>query len=172
LKKIFLIGLPGSGKSTIGKLLAKKIGLAYTDLDEVIASEMNQRISDIFADCGEPYFRELEKNQLYLQIASQKPQVISCGGGTPCFFDNMLKMNSNGITIFLDVSAIALVQRIQDNEDRPLLKNENLLDKLTRLRADRMEYYSQAQIITDGHNTPIEQVDHLIKILEDNTYSK
>ncbi|MEM8967400.1 MAG: shikimate kinase, partial [Bacteroidota bacterium] len=100
--KLFLVGLPGSGKSTLGKQLAEKLDLPFIDLDDIIEAEARQPIRKIFARQGEDYFRRLEQKTLLDTISQNSDFVMATGGGATCFFDNMQKMNDAGTTIFVD----------------------------------------------------------------------
>ncbi len=99
MKRVFLIGYMGAGKTTLGKALSKKSGLTFIDLDWYIEERYHKTIQQIFADHGEEGFREIEKNMLH-EVSEFEDVIISTGGGTPCFFDNMDYMNSVGETVF------------------------------------------------------------------------
>src|SRR5688572_1061429 len=107
--KLFLVGLPGSGKSTIGKQLSNLLNLPLVDTDDLIIQKEKSTIEEIFKYHGENYFRELEKKTLHELIASDK-LIISTGGGLPCFFDNMEVINKNGISIYLNVSPESITE--------------------------------------------------------------
>ncbi len=148
--KIFLIGYMGSGKSHTGKELAKLLNLQFIDLDQLIETEENKTISEIFETKSEKYFRILEK--YYLETTHKiKDAVIACGGGTPCFYENMSWMNENGMTIYLRTQPTVLVERLlPEIEKRPLLKGKSekqLIDYISDKLEDRSEWYEQAQII-------------------------
>ncbi len=151
--RIFLIGFMGSGKTSIGEKIAKKLNLQFIDIDDVIEKEQGLQISDIFAKKGEDYFRSLEKNALN-RIIEKENVVIATGGGTPCFFDNMELMNKNGITVYLKLPAVDLFNRLENSQtDRPLLKGlnkEKLLAKIVELLNKREKFYMQAQHTIDG----------------------
>ena len=147
MKNIFLIGLPASGKSTFGKSIADALNLNHVDLDQVIEANTNKSISTIFKLYGEKYFREIERDTLSELFDRSNTYIISCGGGTPCFYDNMSRMNAVGLTIFLDIAVAVIVKRVVQNHDRPLLKEKNLEKTIIRLRSERIKYYQQANII-------------------------
>ena len=126
MKNIFLIGLPASGKSTFGKSIANALSLNHVDLDQVIEGNTNKSISTIFKLYGEKYFREIERDALHELLDRSNTYIISCGGGTPCFYDNMNRMNAVGLTIFLDIPVAVIVKRAIDNDGRPILKEKNL----------------------------------------------
>ena len=124
MKPIFLIGLPGSGKSTFGKSLASALNLNHVDLDQLIESKNNKSINALFEIHGEAYFREIERNALQELLDKSSTDILSCGGGTPCFYDNMSRMNAAGLTVFLDIPVATIVKRVATNHDRPLLKKQ------------------------------------------------
>jgi len=122
---IFLIGFMGSGKSTVGKKLAKIMSYRFIDLDEEVEKQELATISEIFESKGENYFRTIEQKILKQQFTKQN-LIVSCGGGTPCFFNNMELMNQAGCTIYLQLNSQALLNRLTvAKTKRPLLKNMN-----------------------------------------------
>jgi shikimate kinase len=150
-KRYFLVGMPASGKSSVGRLLAKQLRLKFDDLDDIIVEKQGMPITDIFESKGEPYFRELEKDCLYKYIEREDNYILATGGGAPCFFDNMKLMNEHGITIFLDVKIEDLYQKllIKGTHKRPLLKGKSP-QKLRQELFDKYEYrktfYNQSRI--------------------------
>jgi shikimate kinase len=153
--KIFLIGLPGSGKTTIAKQLAKQLPLPYMDLDQEIEKAEMKPISQIFKEKKEDYFRKIESQLLKDWCASDFDFVMATGGGAPCFFDNMKHMNEAGVTIFLDVPTMEIARRVANSkgEERPLLKSngiDGLKDQIEFLRSNRINVYKQAQKIFTG----------------------
>jgi shikimate kinase len=158
MKPIFLIGLPGSGKSTFGKSLASELNLNHVDLDQLIESKNNKSIDALFEIHGEAYFREIERNTLQELLEKSSSDILSCGGGTPCFYDNMSRMNAAGLTVFLDIPVATIVKRVAINHNRPLLKNKNLKKTITQMRIERIQYYNQAQIIFSEPGNQAKQV--------------
>ena len=158
MKPIFLIGLPGSGKSTFGKSLASVLNLNHVDLDQLIESKNNKSINALFEIHGEAYFREIERNALQELLDKSSTDILSCGGGTPCFYDNMSRMNAAGLTVFLDIPVATIVKRVATNHDRPLLKKKNLEKTITQMRVERIQYYNQAQIIFSEPGNQAKQV--------------
>ncbi len=119
--RIFLVGYMGSGKSLMGAALAKELGVSFFDLDKTIEKKAGKDVTAIFAAEGEKHFRELEKQAL-AELLEEDDCVIACGGGTPCFFDNMEKMNAAGVVIYLKMSVDHLAERLEaDKDSRPLL---------------------------------------------------
>ena len=128
---IFLVGYMGCGKSTLGKKLAINLNYDFIDLDNYIEEQEGRTIKEIFADDGEDYFRKLERVYLHRVIDTENV-VISSGGGTPCFFDNMDQMNEYGLTVYINMHPKALIPRLKLSElYRPLIdgmEGEVLLD--------------------------------------------
>ena len=145
--KVFLIGYMGSGKSTIGKKLAEKLKLNFIDLDGFIETESRKTISEIFESEGEEKFRSLEQKYL-AEIIKKDNAVISLGGGTPCFHDNMELINKNGISVYIEMSVDTLVKRlIKARKKRPLIQGMNEVDLKKFVEANlerRLPYYTQA----------------------------
>lgn len=146
--RIFLIGFMGSGKSYTGKRLAKALKYPFIDLDEWIETKNQQKISEIFAEKGEAAFRLVEQAALK-EMLSYTKVVISCGGGTPCFFDNLDWMKQNGLTIYLKTPVEILVNRLENEKaHRPLLqKMENLSQFIETKLKEREPFYCNASII-------------------------
>jgi shikimate kinase len=147
MKKIFLLGYMGSGKTTIGKRLAKKLNMQFIDMDVFIENRYRKTISEIFAGKGETKFREMEKTVLH-EVAQFENVVISTGGGTPCFFDNMAVMNESGLTIYLKASVDELAGRLSISKDkRPLVKDKKTEELKTFISGNlekREPFYQQA----------------------------
>ncbi|MCK5700505.1 MAG: shikimate kinase [Cyclobacteriaceae bacterium] len=174
--KYFLLGMPASGKSTIGKAIARQFNLKFIDLDEVIVEKEGVAITEIFKTKGEDYFRELERKCLLNQIKLKDSFVLATGGGAPCFFDNMALMNKNGITIFLNVSVDDLFNKLskKGTQKRPLLtnlSNDDLYLELENKLNDRKKYYEQSIICLDQNlndiNERVNQVIFAIKALKE-----
>ncbi len=148
--RIFLIGFMGSGKSHVGRQLAASTGMDFVDMDAWIETTHQRSISQIFKQDGEVAFRKIERDALF-STAQHENAVIACGGGTPCFFDNMDWMNLHGITIYLQTPVSILVQRLNPEKvHRPLIKNLNDEDLQTFIRAklaEREPFYLRASVI-------------------------
>ncbi len=174
MQKIFLIGYMGSGKTTIGKSLAQKLNLQFVDLDLFIENRYRKKINDIFAERGETVFRELERKTLQ-EVAQFENVVVSTGGGTPCFFDNIELMNRLGHTIYLQVPIDELAARLELCKlNRPLVKDKNLTEIkefVTQSLSKREAYYNRASFIFNAENLVTQQdidtiVDNLIFYME------
>ncbi|MBK8043024.1 MAG: shikimate kinase [Haliscomenobacter sp.] len=150
--RIYLVGFMGSGKTHSGKALALAIGYAFADLDDLIVQAAGCSIPALFASKGEPFFRALEKEVLEQTIQLDR-YVIACGGGTPCFFDNMQWINAQGISMYLKASADLLVARLLPEQNhRPVLQQAGPLGLEAFVRqklAERQRFYEQARWIYD-----------------------
>jgi len=154
MNRIFLIGYMGSGKTTVGQLLATQLGYSFIDMDNHIEGKLFKSVSQIFAELGEDQFRLLEKQCLH-EVAEFDQVVISTGGGVPCFFDNMKYMNKQGVTVYLKLSSADLAERLEQSHanKRPLLANrkgEELLHFISEELAKREPFYSQAAFSVSG----------------------
>ena len=153
MTRIFLIGYMGAGKTTLGKAFARAMGLAFVDLDWYIEERYHKTVRQIFEERGEDGFRELEKRMLH-ETGEFENVVISVGGGTPCFFDNMEYMNSVGETVFLDVDVKVLFRRLKvAKQQRPLLANktdEELMTFIVEALQKRLPFYSKAKYVFNG----------------------
>lgn len=153
MKPIFLIGYMGSGKTTLGKALSNRLGIQFIDLDIYIEGRFMQTVRQLFIERGEEGFRKIERNMLH-EIAEIDNVIIACGGGTPCYSDNMEYMNRKGQTIFLQTSLQRLYTRLARNrEKRPLIMHLNdheLYEFIAKNITDRLPYYSKAQHIFCG----------------------
>lgn len=152
MQRIFLIGYMGAGKTSVGVILAKKLGLAFIDLDHFIEKRYSRTVSRLFAERGEEEFRKIEAKVLD-EIADFEDVVISTGGGAPCFHDNMRRMNEAGTSIYLKTAPGLLAKRLNAcKHSRPLIKNktnEELKRFVEESLAKREPYYSLAQIVLD-----------------------
>ena len=150
-KGIFLVGLASSGKSTLGKELAQKLGYKFIDLDHLIEQREAKSIPDIFTHNGEGQFRIWEHEALMEVVAAEDTFVMATGGGAPCFHFNMDTMNRHGITVFFDVTPGELAIRLMDAglEHRPMFKSydhQDLIQEIREMKEKREVFYNQAQI--------------------------
>ena len=173
MKRVFLIGYMGSGKTTLGKAYSAATGLQFVDLDWYIEERMHKSISDLFAERGEDGFRLLEQKMLH-EAGEFENVLIACGGGTPCFFDNMEVMNASGTTVYLKVSVEELAKRLElCKHTRPVLKGrsgEELRAFIAESLEKRNPFYTKASITFDAEKMLTESDVHdisnaLMKIL-------
>lgn len=164
--RIFLIGFMGSGKTTWGKKLGELLHLKFIDLDQAIEERTNMDINGIFQNKGESYFRKIEAVCLR-ELAMEDNLIIACGGGTPCFHDNISSMNALGVTIWLNTPKKVIVSRLlEEAEHRPLVRNldpEQLNEFIEDKLEERMQYYGQAQVIVDTTVKTPEELYHQLK---------
>ncbi len=154
--KFFVIGFMGAGKTTLGKYAARSNDLHFLDLDEYIEQKLGQDVRTVFREKGEDFFRQIERKSLEEVCAIDGlDMLVSCGGGTPCFFDNMDLMNRSGHTIYLDMSAARLTERLRNAKDkRPLLNSidGDLQIFVHKKLMERAAFYMQAQTIISEEN--------------------
>ncbi len=166
--KIFLIGFMGSGKTHWGKILSRQLNLPYFDLDEVIVTSEKMSVQQIFHDKGEEYFRLKEQEVLEALAEDHDDVIISTGGGTPCFFNNIDFMRQQGKVIWLNTAVDTLLQRLlRQKQTRPLIKNisdSELKAFIIKKLQDRKMYYEQAHVML--HEESI-TADSLLKSIKD-----
>ncbi|MHA4810590.1 shikimate kinase [Flavitalea flava] len=164
--KIFLIGFMGSGKTYWGNLLSAKLHLPFRDLDSVIIEREKKSVSQIFAEKGEEYFRYQEKEVLEGLVEEQESFILSCGGGTPCFFNNIEFMKKNGKVIWLNTSIDVLKERlVKEKMTRPLIRDINdddLRKYISRKLSERKLYYEKAHLMVNEESISLEQLIHLL----------
>jgi len=154
--------MPGSGKSSWGKKLAKALQYSFVDLDELIEQNEQQSIEEIFTEKGEDYFRDLEHKYL-LKTIVMNHLVISCGGGTPCYNNNMNLINENGISFYLNGTIGLLVDRVLNSKrQRPMflgLEKDKIEKKMEELLLIRNPFFEQAHY---SFNIPQETVQSFV----------
>ena len=174
MTRIILIGYMGAGKTTIGKALAKALGVTFYDLDWYIETRMRRTVKQIFDAEGEDGFRRIEYNMLH-EVAEFENVVISCGGGTPCFFDNIDYMNRQGKVVYLKASPEVLYEHLKMGKSvRPPLLNktpEQVREFIVEQLAHREQFYSKADYtldinLLDNHDKINITVDKLQKLIE------
>ena len=161
--KVYLIGFMGCGKSTVAKKLASRLSYRYVDLDALIEQGEHQSVRELFSEYGEHAFRELEYRYLR-KLEEQDHMIVSTGGGTPCYHNNMEYMKSQGVTVYLKMSPQQLFSRLKGNKgERPLLKDktdDDLLPFIVQKLREREPYYEKAHLAVSGF-------DLNIRLLED-----
>ncbi|MBI1975921.1 MAG: shikimate kinase [Candidatus Omnitrophica bacterium] len=171
--KIILVGFMGSGKSAVGRELAKRLGVRFVDIDELIVKREGRSIAKVFAEAGEPYFRKIEK-QITLEVCQrQDPCVIATGGGTLMDPDSRAALKRAGtLLVWLKVSPQKALERTKDHPVRPLLKEADPLNKIASLLAVREPVYAQADLAVDTDHQSVEQViQEILAFIEKNKKS-
>ena len=163
---IFLVGMMGSGKTTVGQMLANELSLPFFDTDEILSSIEDRSIPEIFSQNGEEYFRSLERELIENWKISDG--IVATGGGLPCFNDLMEKLNEKGKTIFLATSAVHITDRISQDMNRPLVAGKTpsqvkrAINDLLKLRK---EFYSKAKIKVKTDLGPEDTMKRIIRKL-------
>ena len=164
MKKFFLLGMPGSGKSTMAKYISSVTKLKFMDLDDEIEKKENRSINEIFNHENENYFRNKESEILKTIIEKENHFVLSTGGGTPCFKNNLELINENGISIFLNTSIDILIERIKRKDKRPLFKKGNTEEIVKKMFEDRIKFYSMSKYSIKNNNR-----EKVLSIINSNT---
>ena len=168
----YLVGMPSCGKSTLGKILANNFNFDFIDLDTEIEKSEKCTISEIFEQKGEDYFRIIEKNRLTETFAISKDTIISCGGGIPCFYDNIDAINCFGISIYIKTSPEILFKRLSESKNgitnRPLINQDTELLELLRTKTlNREKFYNKSKFTVNTDNSAIhESVEELMTIIK------
>lgn len=166
--KIFLTGMPGSGKSTIAKIFADRYNFVFLDTDELIEKNTGMKISEIFKIKGEKTFREYER-KLLDKLFEKENIIVATGGGFPCYFDNMQRINDLGFTVFLKVSVEILAKRLKDDKCRPQLSGlteTELIAQLDKTLRERKKYYEKAKFIINAGKLPEELAELIFSYLQ------
>lgn len=169
MTRIIIIGYMGAGKTTIGRHLARALQVEFFDLDWYVEDRFRMKIPEIFAKRGEEGFRELERNMLH-EVAEFEDVVISCGGGTPCFYDNMAYMNQQAETVYLKATPEVLREHLLMGKSvRPLIQGktpDELRDYIRTSLQERAPYYEQAKHVVDIdviHTR--QQIEHYVELI-------
>jgi shikimate kinase len=177
MQRIYLIGYMGAGKTTLGRALAEVMGLQFVDLDDFIEHRFHKTIREIFVDSGEAGFRDIERN-LLREVSTFEDVIISLGGGTPCFFDNMEVVKRTGKSVYLKpTEEVLLFRLVKGKRKRPLLADKDEAGILQTIREQlvlREPFYAQADITFDASRlenkanirTSAEQLAHLLAELQ------
>ena len=171
--RVILFGFMGSGKSTYGRKLAKKLNYDFIDLDHYIESKEKQSIKHIFHTQGEDHFRKIEHNTLQ-EILEEDNYVLATGGGTPCFHNNIRLMNSKGLTIYLKLDIKTLVSRLLNTKiNRPLIwgkSEKELTDYIKKTLKKRKKYYKKAHLIVNAKDIDLEALKRKIESKKNKSY--
>ena len=152
MKNIFLIGFMGSGKSTIAFHLSKNYGMEIVEMDQVIVEREGMSISDIFAEKGENYFRDLE-TRLLIELQDAQEKVVSCGGGVVLREYNVAEMKKSGVIVLLMAEPETILERVKEDDERPLLrgnKNISFISDMMKKRYPKYESAADLIVHTDG----------------------
>lgn len=164
---IALIGFMGSGKTTVGRLLAVRLGMKFIDLDDVIKDKLGMEITEIFSNYGEKYFRDVESQVVKEVFTGVDNSVIACGGGVVLKDDNVRIINQNSVVVYLRISPYEAYSRLLSCRDRPLLNVSNRLEVINQLMRVREPLYLRtAHIVVDvDGRTPEDIVEEIIRTL-------
>jgi shikimate kinase len=159
---VYLVGMPGAGKTVVGRELAGRLGVPFIDLDAEIEKAQDAKVSDIFRQQGEAAFRAMEAAEL-VDASSHDPAVVACGGGVVLEPANRITLRNTGITVFLSVPIAQLRERVQPDADRPLIRTEGDIDKLLEQREPL--YREFAAHVVDGSGSPGQVADAIVEEL-------
>jgi shikimate kinase len=157
IQNIALIGFMGTGKSSVGQLVASQLHLSFVDTDHLIEVRAGKTISEIFARDGEPAFREIER-KLVQELTTRKRSVISTGGGLPVTEGNLSSLRSHALIVCLWASPEKIWERVQNQTHRPLLKDPDPLGKIRALLSAREPFYRQADILLNTEMRSVKEV--------------
>ncbi|MET0634740.1 MAG: shikimate kinase [Chitinophagaceae bacterium] len=159
--KIYLNGFMGAGKTHWGRLISQRLSIPFFDLDEQIINAEGKTINEIFAEEGEEVFRIKEKEVLHLITESHDSFIMACGGGSPCYFNNIEYMNDSGLTVWINTAQPVLYARLmKEKENRPLLRDltdDQLRGFIHKKYSDRKIYYQQCQVMVEDEEISIEK---------------
>ncbi len=169
--KVFLVGLPGCGKSTLGRQVASLSNETFVDLDSAIVEGEGQAVANIFLRQGEEAFRIIEQRYLSEFCNKDEDFVMSTGGGTPCFHNNMAVINQSGISVFIDTDVSEITKRMMQTElaKRPLFAGQDastIEGRVKQMRDQRIQFYEMAQIKVSGLDITPNKIFQLISSLE------
>ncbi len=162
----------GTGKSRVGHMVARQLGLRFVDTDDRIVQRMDMSINDIFARLGEPKFRDIER-QVVEEVSAKEGQVIATGGGVPLDDDNVKNLKRHGVLVCLGASPEVIYKRTMRSNDRPLLRTDDKMDHIRTLLESRQLYYSAADFEVDTSSRPASAVAReIVEIYRENGTSQ
>ncbi|MDD5070771.1 MAG: shikimate kinase [Candidatus Omnitrophica bacterium] len=165
MENVYFVGFMGSGKTTVARLLADKLGKGFLEMDSEIEKSAGMSIVEIFEGKGQDYFRDLE-SKLLADIAKRSDLVVSCGGGLVCRQENIDLLKKSGKLVNLSASADEIYKRVKNDNSRPLLKVADPQNEIVRLLKIRQEFYEQADITIDTDSkTPEDVLEEILKVL-------
>jgi shikimate kinase len=159
IENIALIGFMGTGKSSVGRLVASHLHFAFVDTDDLIESRVGRTISEIFAQAGETAFRQIEK-QIVAELAQARRMVISSGGGLATQPDNLASLKEHALIVCLWASPEAIWERVRHQGHRPLLNDPDPQGRIRTLLAAREPYYRQADVLVNTEMRSVKEVAH------------
>lgn len=167
MKNIFLIGYMGTGKSTVAASMAKQYGMEVLEMDQMIVDREGMSISDIFAEHGEEYFRNVE-TKLLLEIQTQENKIVSCGGGVVLSKQNVEEMHKGGSIVLLSAKPETILERVKDDDSRPLLQGNKTVQFISEMMEKRRtKYESAADIIIQTDNKQVVDIcNEILKQIE------
>lgn len=166
MKNIILIGFMGTGKTSVGKCLARELNLKFIDTDDLIEKEAGICINEIFAKFGEEYFRRLE-SKVIAEVSSDENMIIATGGGAVINPANLLALKKNGILVCLTASIDAILSRVGSGDERPLISGGDKREKISNILKSREPFYKKADVIVDTTTKSIKEVvEEILKIVE------
>lgn len=157
MKNIVLIGFMGTGKSVVGKRLAKQLNMKFISTDDIVEDREKRPITEIFVKSGEPYFRKIEK-EVVREAANLENVVIAAGGGVVMDEENMANLKKNGVIICLDAAPDIIYERVKRYKHRPLLNVADPVAKIRELMASRAPFYAKADYQMDTSGKTVEEV--------------
>ncbi len=160
-QNIALIGFMGTGKSSVGQLVADQLHFAFLDTDRVLEARAGKSISDVFAQDGEPAFREMER-KIVQELTSRKTTVISTGGGLPVGEGNLASLRTHALVVCLWASPEKIWERVRGQTHRPLLNDPDPLGKIRTLLAAREPFYRQADILLNTEMRSVKEVSQQV----------
>lgn len=161
MKNIYLVGFMGTGKTTVGKILANKLSRKFVEMDQIIEQQQGKKITDIFVKEGEEHFRKLEKD-LLKELSVQSDLVVSCGGGLVCDQENLKILKNTGQAFSLFASPEVIFERVKHTKQRPLLNGEDPLSIIRQLLRRRKDFYQNAGTRVDTDNYSAQEVAEYI----------
>ncbi|MDK2791249.1 MAG: shikimate kinase [Deferribacteres bacterium] len=165
MKNIYLVGFMGTGKSTVGRALAKRLDRVFKDLDDLIEEKENKKIAEIFEEKGEEYFRKIE-SEVINEISRKEKFVIATGGGAVVNEENYKRLKESGVLISLVASPEEIYERTKNSKNRPLLNVQNPIEEIKRLMFERAYYYIKSDHIIDTTGLSVEDVvDEIMEII-------
>jgi shikimate kinase len=157
IANIALVGFMGVGKSSVGRMIAEQLGFTFLDTDEAIEERTGKSITQIFAELGEPVFRDLEK-RLVAELATREKLVVSTGGGLAAHAGNMASLKTNSLVVCLWASPEAIYERVKTQTHRPLLVAPDPVAKIKELLAKREPFYRQADVLMNTERRSVKEV--------------